>query len=111
DWYGVTDTAGAKHCMASPRVSSVIQAVYRDYHSGESVDGAARSDLDAIDKVEHIRKLCGRVPHDSILEIGAGDGAVLNRLSAVGFGRSYAAVEISEPGLEHLRARGISNLI
>ncbi len=96
--------------MTTPRISASIQAVYRDFHGGEHGGGAQRSELDALDKAANIQRLCARVPHDSVLEIGAGDGAVLERLSAGCFGNRYAAVEISEPGIEHLRAKQIAGL-
>ena len=89
--------------MTTPRISASIQAVYRDFHGGEHGGGAQRSELDAIDKAANIQRLCARVPHDSVLEIGAGDGAVLERLSAGRFGNRYAAVEISEPGCAQSR--------
>lgn len=68
-------------------------------------------ELGAQSKVENITKLCDNAPHDSILDIGAGDGAVLHRLDAVGFGSQLHAVEISISGLKALRERTWRSLV
>ena len=51
------------------------------------------------------------VPHASLLEIGAGEGALLARLAELGFASALHAAEISESGVQAIRARGIPGLI
>lgn len=55
-------------------------------------------------------RLCADVPHASIVEIGAGDGALLKRLQDDAFAEVACAVEISEAAAELVRARGIGGL-
>jgi len=62
-------------------------------------------ELMAVDKSDNIMSICRDVPHDSILDVGAGDGAVLNRLDRLDFGKRLCAVDISESGLRALKAK------
>jgi SAM-dependent methyltransferase len=54
--------------------------------------------------------LCASVPHESLLEIGAGEGALLARLAELRFGRWLYAAEVSDSGVRQIRARGILGL-
>ena len=45
-----------------------------------------------------------------MLEVGAGDGSILKFLADANFAPEYAAVEISESGVEHIKLRNINNL-
>jgi len=67
--------------------------------------------LGAVDKARNIVALCGQLSVKSILEIGAGDGAILSRLSEMGFGNELHAVEISASGVDVIRRRGIPRLV
>ncbi|MGH2566906.1 MAG: class I SAM-dependent methyltransferase, partial [Bacteroidota bacterium] len=49
-------------------------------------------------------------PHDSILEIGAGEGSILKRLSEADFGNELYALEISPTGVETIKKKNISRL-
>lgn len=66
--------------------------------------------LGAMDKAANIVRLCGQVPHDRVLEIGSGEGAILQRLADVGFGKELHAVDISKSGVEVTRKRNIPTL-
>jgi len=67
--------------------------------------------LGAIDKADNIRMLCHAYPHTTVLEIGAGEGSVLQRLADSGFGQRHYALEISASGVERIRGRGIASLV
>ena len=67
--------------------------------------------LGAIDKAENIISLCSSYPHDSILEVGAGEGSILKRLSERGFGNKFYALEISPSGIERIKKKGIPRLM
>jgi ubiquinone/menaquinone biosynthesis C-methylase UbiE len=67
--------------------------------------------LGAIDKAGNAVRLCEGIPHASILEVGAGEGAILGQLSEFDFGEQYTAIEVSESGLEAIRGRNLSKLI
>jgi len=66
--------------------------------------------LMAVDKSDNIMSICRDVPHDSILDVGAGDGAVLNRLDRLDFGTRLCAVDISESGLRALKSKAWKHL-
>lgn len=66
--------------------------------------------IGARDKAANVVALAGDRSYRSVLEIGAGDGALLARLSEQGFAEELAALEISESGLAQTRARGIPEL-
>jgi SAM-dependent methyltransferase len=93
-----------------PELDAQQRAVrlYDDYYR----DGPSEwRRLGAVDKVGNILALCGQLPMRSVLEIGAGDGAILSRLSEVGFGDQLHAVEISSSGVDVIRHRGIPRLV
>lgn len=65
----------------------------------------------AVDKAGNIASICADVPHESILDIGAGDGAVLHRLNEIGFGSRLFAIDISDSGLAALRSKSWNRLV
>lgn len=66
--------------------------------------------LGALDKCSNILHLCSSTKHDSILEIGCGDGAILERLSKLAFGTSFTGLEISTSAVTSTRQKRIPNL-
>ena len=87
-------------------VSAKIRENYSGYYAGESAWRA----LGAQPKAQNIAKLCGAVPHDRLLEIGCGDGSIVQRLSDIKFGKDLFAIEISESAVEVTNARKIARL-
>ena len=66
--------------------------------------------LGAVDKARNIVERCEGIDFDNVVEIGAGDGAVLQELSSSNFARSYSALEVSESAIDVIRDRGIDGL-
>lgn len=94
--------------MSKATISNRLNANYENYYE----DGASEwRRLCAIGKVENIIALCSALPHNSILEIGAGEGSVLKRLSESNFGEELYALEISSSGVEMIKKKNISRLI
>jgi ubiquinone/menaquinone biosynthesis C-methylase UbiE len=93
--------------MAELQVSEQLRRNYADYYSGEET---AWRRLGAIDKAANVATLAHGVPHATVLEIGAGEGALLRRLAELGFGDRYWALEISPSGLETIRRSGVPGL-
>jgi ubiquinone/menaquinone biosynthesis C-methylase UbiE len=85
------------------------QAVRKIYENGENRDPEWRR-LSAIGKANNIVKLCSATPHRRVLEIGAGEGAVLGRLADLNFAEEMCAVEISETAVTKINERKISSL-
>jgi SAM-dependent methyltransferase len=67
--------------------------------------------ISAKSKAENIISLCRFFPHRSIIDIGAGDGAVLRRLGTKGFGDKYCAAEISISGIQAILKSEIPKLM
>jgi len=89
-------------------VSSELRSHYDRYYEGGPSEWRR---LGALAKAENVLALCAAVPHASLLEIGAGEGALLARLAELGFARALHAAEISESGVREIRARGIQGLV
>jgi ubiquinone/menaquinone biosynthesis C-methylase UbiE len=68
-------------------------------------------ELMAVDKSRNVMEICRDVPHDSILDVGAGSGAVLRKLDEADFGTKLFAVDISPSGLQALRATAWKHLV
>jgi SAM-dependent methyltransferase len=92
--------------MARVFASEALHRHYADRYAGPS----EWRRLGALDKALNVVRLCGRVPHRSLLEIGAGEGALLQRLSELGFAEELHALEISPSGIQAIRTRGIEGL-
>jgi SAM-dependent methyltransferase len=92
--------------VADVSLSPKLQENYDSYYSGIS----EWRWLGAIDKVENIIRLCRAIPHKTILEIGSGEGSILQRLSELNFGDALYSVEISQSAVETILNRGIPNV-
>lgn len=94
--------------MAEPAARPPAARQYDHYYD----DGPSEwRRLGALDKARNILALCGQLPVRSILEIGAGDGAILSRLSELDFGEELHAVEISRSGVDVIRRRAIPRVV
>jgi ubiquinone/menaquinone biosynthesis C-methylase UbiE len=69
--------------------------------------------LGAEGKADHIIALCekNKIVPKTVLEVGAGDGAILRCLSEKGFCKAMHAVEISQSGVQVILGQHISGLI
>ncbi|HEX8747372.1 MAG TPA: class I SAM-dependent methyltransferase [Pyrinomonadaceae bacterium] len=85
-------------------VSKQLVDNYAGYYHGESRWRA----IGARDKAANIIKLCSGIPHETILDIGAGEGAVLSELRD--FGKELHAIELSPSGAEAIQQRNIPGL-
>ena len=93
--------------MIEVRVDPRLQDNYDEYYPELS----EWRELGAIDKASNVRTLCTGCHHATVLEIGAGEGAVLQQLADSGFGVRHYALEISASGIERIRQRKIASLV
>jgi ubiquinone/menaquinone biosynthesis C-methylase UbiE len=98
--------------MKSTAVSKHLLDNYNNYYEdGNNPEGDAYwRKIGAIPKVDNIVTLCKAYPHQSIVEIGAGEGSVLQELSARKFAEGLYAIDISESGIKKIKQRQIENL-
>jgi ubiquinone/menaquinone biosynthesis C-methylase UbiE len=95
--------------MKTVDVDPRLQHNYDAYYQEDDI--SEWRTLGAIDKADNIRNLCSAYPHSTVLEIGAGEGSVLQRLADTGFGQSHYALDISASGVERIRGRRIASLV
>jgi ubiquinone/menaquinone biosynthesis C-methylase UbiE len=93
--------------MAEQIVSGNVKDAYDEFYNKH--DEAWRM-LGAKFKAQHIIDVCKGHNFKKVLEVGAGDGSILLLLAEQNFAPEYHAVEISESGVEHIKARNIPNL-
>ncbi len=81
-----------------PTVSAALQDKYDTYyHPGQSEWRA----LGAKDKAGHIVELCRKITPETILDVGAGEGSVLEELSTLGLGKKLLGGGDFRPGSRH----------
>jgi ubiquinone/menaquinone biosynthesis C-methylase UbiE len=93
--------------MTETAVSDHLKKNYADYYA--EGDSEWRW-LGALDKAENVIALCSATPHRTVLEVGAGEGSVLKRLSDRGFGEELYALEISPTGIQTIVNKQIPQL-
>jgi ubiquinone/menaquinone biosynthesis C-methylase UbiE len=87
---------------------STVVSAYNERYSGRS----PWRELGGKYKAKNIVEVCKRAGFAParILEVGAGEGAVLRELSERGFGQELHALEISKSGIEAIESRELPNL-
>lgn len=93
--------------MANPAVSTTLQDVYDQQYI--NADTAWRA-TGARQKADDIIKLGQKYNFKKVLDVGAGDGAVLQELDQRKFTQNLYAVEISSSGIEKINQRNLASL-
>ncbi|MGD0611638.1 MAG: class I SAM-dependent methyltransferase [Anaerolineales bacterium] len=93
--------------MRDLSVSQHLLENYASYYEGGDLQWRR---IGAFEKAKNIISLCANYPHDLILEIGAGEGSVLERLAEQEFGRKLHALEISPSGVKTIKNKNIPNV-
>ena len=88
-------------------LSNHLKNNYEDYYDGDS----EWRRIGAIAKADNIITLCRELPQNSIIEIGAGEGSILKRLSDLEFGKELYTLEISSSGIEAIKNKRIPHLV
>lgn len=89
------------------KISENLQNKYSNYYGQENLSN--KRELAAAQTVEHI---CTLAPtkKNNLLDIGAGEGAILSELDRIGIANNLHAIEISESGLKAIKSRQIPTL-
>lgn len=90
--------------MIEVKVSEDLKSNYEDYYEGGDSEWRW---LGAIDKAQNISNLCKGLPINSVIEIGAGEGSILKRLSELNFAAEFYALEISPTGVSTIKNKNI----
>lgn len=84
-----------------------LQEFYENYYD----DAVSRKrEITARQTVDHIVSLCKETALGSVLDVGAGDGAVLSEIERRGLATKMHAVEISSSGIELIKKRNLKTL-
>jgi len=94
--------------MIKKSISEKITEFYENYYQ---TDLSEWRNISAQAKAKNIINISNRYPHETILEIGAGEGAVLFQLSKHKFGTSYTALEISSKAVNDITKKNIPGLM
>jgi SAM-dependent methyltransferase len=90
-------------------VDKALAENYADYYEQED-DLLEWRRLGAVDKCANIVRLCSRLEHRDVLEIGCGDGAILKQLAGDGFGARFTGLEISPSAVKCALRKNVPNL-
>lgn len=83
-----------------------LRRLYSDFYDGTS----AWRELGAVDKADNVLRLAKSLEPRTVLDIGAGEGAVLELLGRAGLGQEHHALEISPSGVAAIESRTIPSL-
>ena len=89
------------------QISENIKKSYSGQYNTESVEWR---NIGAKYKAENIVNLARDIKFRNVLEVGAGEGSILNWLSQWNFSDDLNCVEISESGIAQIKAKNIVNL-
>jgi SAM-dependent methyltransferase len=95
--------------MSDPSLTEFYEQGYRQQDPERGAQLGRWRALGARSKADHAVTLCRRagLAPRTLVEIGCGDGALLEALSARGLARVYDGFELSAPAAELARGRGI----
>ncbi|HID56036.1 TPA: class I SAM-dependent methyltransferase [Candidatus Poribacteria bacterium] len=87
-----------------------LRRLYEDQYGRTDEAFIRWRSLCAEDKVRNIVELTKGMSFSSVIDIGSGTGAVIKRLSEMGFAGSYYAVDLSERAVRIINSSGIRGL-
>jgi ubiquinone/menaquinone biosynthesis C-methylase UbiE len=94
--------------MEKSTLDNNLASAYDDFYKDKNSNWRM---ISAKYKVKNILKVCENKKYHKVLEVGAGDGSILQYLSESEFASEYYAVEISSSGVECILARDIKGLV
>ena len=89
-------------------MKNILTSKYENYYNNSDSEWRF---ICAIDKANNIVNMCNNYPHQKILEIGAGDGSILQNLDMHNFGTEYTALDISQSAIDKTNNKNINRLI
>jgi len=86
------------------------QRLYADYY-GHDQQTMEKRELTAHDTLAHIRSMVGATRFEKVIDVGAGEGSLLQLLDQSEIAQSLYGLEISESALRIIKARNLSHLV
>lgn len=93
--------------MRKEILSAEVKSAYDDFYLGRDEQWRM---LGAKYKAKNILDVCKGFEFKKVLEVGAGDGSILQHLDRMNSFPEMHAIEISESGIEQIKARKLNNL-
>jgi SAM-dependent methyltransferase len=85
------------------------RGLYQHYYDDGSV--TAKRGMSAADALDHIHAIAGGDSFNRVVDVGAGEGSLLQILDDSKFARELYGLEISPSGLQAIRARNLKSLV
>ncbi len=94
-------------------MSDLLGERYRRLYQGYYDDGSvtAKRGMSAADALDHIRAIAGADSFNRVVDVGAGEGSLLQILDGARFAPELYALEISPSGLHAIQARNLHSLV
>lgn len=96
--------------MKETTVNDSLKSLYDDYYH-KSNGTLIKRELTALDTVKHIQSVCDISQSQKILDVGAGEGSLLECLSKLDYNFQLYGVEISTSGIENINSKKISKIV
>ena len=90
-------------------LSEPYRALYQNYYGDGAV--ATKRGMSALDAAAHIKAMVGFDSFGRVVDVGAGEGSLLQILDDCRFARELYALEISQSGAAAITARGLKTLV
>lgn len=92
-------------------ISEEYRELYAGYYADPHGGLATKRALAAADSLQHMRQLLAGYNPEAIIDVGAGNGSVLEALQHSDLGKRLVAVEISASGIADIKARQLPKLV
>jgi ubiquinone/menaquinone biosynthesis C-methylase UbiE len=96
--------------MKEVMVSDSLNSMYEDYYENDPRTLLKR-ELTALEVFQHIQQVYDHKHVGKLLDVGAGEGSLLQRLGQSGFADALYGVEISQSGINAIRSKDIPDLV
>ncbi|HQS52561.1 MAG TPA: class I SAM-dependent methyltransferase, partial [Daejeonella sp.] len=93
--------------MNNEILSADVKSAYDDFYLGRDEQWRM---LGAKYKAKNIIDVCKRYEFKKVLEVGAGDGSILQHLDGTNFFPEMHALEISQSGVDQINSRKLKSL-
>jgi 2-polyprenyl-3-methyl-5-hydroxy-6-metoxy-1,4-benzoquinol methylase len=93
--------------MNKVTVKESLQNLYDNYYDDPVF---RKREITAIQTMGHLLELWGDAPLTKVLDVGAGEGSLLYQMGLKNFADELYGVEISESGVQAIKAKAIPNL-
>ena len=91
-------------------VNNDLKQLYEGYYEAAPPSLVHKRGLSAISTLQHLNEVSGGKRWGRLIDVGAGDGAVLTKLAETKTADEFYAVEISESGVDAIRAAAPASL-